>query len=92
MDVASELESTGRGLKNLDDALKDAVKYVTRMSESGATDEVTSKSSSVYLSENKILKTIKKCKESVKQTQMEVDNSSSNTTSSSFLISNYACR
>jgi len=84
-------KSNSTDLKNLDDALKDAVKYVTRMSESGATDEVTSKSSSVYLSENKILKTIKKCKESVKQTQMEVDNSSSsNTTSSSFLISNYA--
>lgn len=68
--VGSLAISSTSDFKNLNDALKDAVKYVTRISESGVDQN---KKNSVYLSENKILKTIKKCKEIVRSNQMEVD-------------------
>ncbi len=83
--TSSNNNTSTTDLKNLDDALKDAVKYVTRISESGG-DQGTK--SSVYLSENKIRRTIKKCKEqnSKISTAMEVDNANSSTATSNSYI------
>lgn len=79
--ASASATSKSTDLKNLDDALKDAVKYVTRISESGGDHAAKS---SVYLSENKLLKLIKKCKEAKSpSSHMEVDNAPATSSSSS---------
>ena len=66
-------------LKSLDDALKDAVKYVTKINEeinlNSKSVDLTSKKSKqeIYLSEHRILSLLKKCK-NVQKTNRDLEN------------------
>ena len=77
---ASSATSSTSDLKSLDEALKDAVKYVTKINEqitlnSKSVDLLTKKTNQEnYLSENRILALIKQCKnDSNSTTAMEID-------------------
>jgi hypothetical protein len=67
-------------LKSLDDALKDAVKYVKKINEnsksSSGEDAAAFAKSDIYLSEHRLLTLIKKCK-NASVDSMDVDNANS---------------
>jgi hypothetical protein len=52
-------------LKSLNDALKDAVKYVSKINENSAKNEDKLRKT-LYLSENRVMNLIKKCKSHIK--------------------------
>jgi ubiquitin-protein ligase E3 A len=67
--TGSAASARSSDLKSLDDALKDAVNYVSKMNE---TSNNTTSKKYPYLSENRILSLLKKCKKSSSES-MEVD-------------------
>ena len=67
-------------LKSLDDALKDAVKYVKKINEnskSSSGEDAAFAKSDIYLSEHRLLTLIKKCKNASSVDAMDVDNANS---------------
>lgn len=68
--AGSAASTRSSDLKSLDDALKDAVNYVSKMNETS--NDTTSKKYP-YLSENRIMSMLKKCKKPSTNDEMEVD-------------------
>lgn len=83
---AASTSSKSSDLKSLNDALKDAVKYVTQINQTKPDEE---NKKIPYLSENRISNLIKKCKNCIKETEMEVDGSETSNTNNNNKFINY---
>lgn len=65
--------SSATSSKSMSDALQDAVKYVSQISQQTSQTE---NNKEIYLSENRIVNLIKKCKASLAENQMDTDDKS----------------
>lgn len=71
--ASSRAVSASNELKSMNDALKDAVKFVAEMNQNKEKSAANSEKKNVYLSESRIMNLIKKCKQNLAESKSEGD-------------------